>query len=102
MIAKIWCSGDSAERRIVNPPPPKARLIKTAAFSLPDLLVVLAIVVLLAAVSVPPLLARHEQTRQKQCVSNIKEISRAVLLYADENKGTLPLLDPSPPTGVWW
>lgn len=72
------------------------------AFSLSDLLVILAVIVLLAAVSVPPLLARREQTRQKQCVSNLKEITRAVLLYADENKGTLPLIDPSPPTGVWW
>ncbi len=34
--------------------------------------------------------------------SNLQQVSRAVLLYADEQKGTLPLLDPSPPPGGWW
>ena len=74
----------------------------SGAFSFADLLVVIAVVALLAALVVPILAKKSAATRQAQCVSNLKDVTRAVLLYAEENKGTLPLLDPSPPTGVWW
>src|SRR6185369_5256163 len=71
-------------------------------FTLPDLLVVIAIVFVIAALAVPKMVKSNAKTKQAQCVRNLKEITRAVLLYADDNHGTLPLLDPSPPTGVWW
>src|SRR6185436_7241281 len=71
-------------------------------FTLPDLLVVIAIVFAIAALAVPKMVKSNAKTKQAQCVRNLKEITRAVLLYADDNHGTLPLLDPSPPTGVWW
>ena len=72
------------------------------AFTLPDLLVVVAVVMVLVAVAAPMLMKSAARARQAQCVSNLKEITHAVLLYAEDYKGTLPALDPSPPTGVWW
>ncbi len=74
------------------------------AFSLPDLLVVIAVITLLVAVVVPMMMRSSARTRQAQCTSNLKEITRAVLLYADENKSTLPLADSSVQggPGVWW
>ena len=75
---------------------------RSRAFSLPDLLVVVAILMLLVAVAVPMLMKSAARTRQARCVDNLKEITRAVLLYSDDYKGALPALDPSPPTGVWW
>src|SRR6266852_8876768 len=75
-----------------------------AAFSLADLLVVIAVILLLVAVVMPVMIRSSARTRQAQCTSNLKEITRAVLLYADENKGTLPMTDSNPTgvPGVWW
>src|SRR5438552_11218239 len=73
-----------------------------SAFSLPDLLVAIAVLMLLLAITVPPLVKRNAQARQARCVSNLKEIERAVLLYADDYKGILPAQDRTPSTGVWW
>src|SRR5436309_9736988 len=75
---------------------------RSRGFSLPDLLVVIGILMMLAALAVPRAIKSGAKTRQVRCVSNLKEITRAVLLYADDYKGTLPLLDPSPPIGIWW
>lgn len=79
-----------------------ARQVRQQGFTLPDLLVVLAAITVLVAVVVAVLDKNKAQARQTQCVSNLKEITRAVLAYARDNAGTLPLLNPSPPTGTWW
>ena len=75
---------------------------RTGAFSLPDLLVVIAIIAVLAAVAIPIIARSTAKTRKAQCQSNLKEITRAVLLYAEEFSGTLPQIQPSQQTGVWW
>ena len=69
------------------------------AFALADLLVIIAALMLLLAIAVPLLVKSNAKARQARCVSNLKEINRAVLLYADEYKGTLPVLDRNP---SWW
>ena len=81
---------------------PTRSRIHSRGFSFPDLLVVIAIIMLLIAVAVPMTVRSSANRRQAQCVSNLKEITRAVLLYADDYKGTLPLLDPNPAPGLWW
>src|SRR5438045_4062886 len=72
------------------------------AFGLADLLVVLGVLAFLIAIAVPILAKNAAKARRAQCVNNLKQITRAVLLYADDYKGTLPILDPSPQMGVWW
>jgi type II secretory pathway pseudopilin PulG len=69
------------------------------AFTFPDLLVVLAALMLLLAIAVPLLVKSSSRTRQARCVSSLKEINRAVLLYAEDDKGTLALVDRNP---SWW
>lgn len=71
-------------------------------FSATDLLVVLAIVSVLAAVVVPMVGRARSETRLKQCIANLQQVNRAVLLYAEENRGALPFLNPSPQPGGWW
>lgn len=71
-------------------------------FTFPDLLVVLAVVAVLAAVAVPMFLKSRGQARLSQCMVNLQQVNRAVLMYADEHRGILPLIRPSPPTGTWF
>jgi type II secretory pathway pseudopilin PulG len=75
---------------------------RAKAFTFPDLLVVIAVLMLLVAIIVPLIAKSSAKARQAQCLSNLKEINRAVLLYAEDYKGTLPLIDPSPQIGIWW
>jgi len=76
--------------------------VDSRAFGLADLLVVLGVLAFLLAIALPILAKNAAKARQAQCVNNLKQITRAVLLYADDYKGTLPILDPSPQMGVWW
>ena len=71
-------------------------------FSQTDLCVVLAVVMLLAAVAVPLVLRVRNKSRQTQCAANLQQVSRACLLYAEDNKGLLPMIEPSPAPGAWW
>jgi len=75
---------------------------RQGAFGMPDLLVVLAVLALLAVIILPILVNTKAKARQQRCISNLKEITKAVLLYANENKERLPMMDPAPLTGVWW
>lgn len=71
-------------------------------FSATDLLVVLAIVSVLAAAVTPLLTRAKARSRLQQCVANLRQVNRAVLLYAEENEGAVPLLQNSPQPGSWW
>jgi prepilin-type N-terminal cleavage/methylation domain-containing protein/prepilin-type processing-associated H-X9-DG protein len=71
-------------------------------FSLTELLVVLAILFMLAAIIVPTTASSRAQTRLQQCLANLQQVNRAVLLYAEEHQGKIPLLEPSPAPGGWW
>lgn len=60
------------------------------AFTLIELLTVIAIIAILAAILIPVAGRVRENARAAVCVSNIRQISIAMLLYADENNGILP------------
>lgn len=56
------------------------------AFTLVEILVVLAIIALLAAILLPVLNTARESSKQGYCAANLKQIYTAVKLYYDDNK----------------
>lgn len=61
-----------------------------AAFTLIELLVVIAIIGILAGILIPAVGAVRESSNSAACVSNLRQITAASLLYANEHQGTLP------------
>ncbi len=59
-------------------------------FTLIELLVVIAIIAILAAILFPVFARAREKARQTSCLSNVKEITLAVLMYAGDYDETLP------------
>ena len=60
------------------------------AFTLVELLVVIGIIALLIALLMPALNRARESARQTNCLSNLKQINQAMLMFSIENKGHLP------------
>ena len=63
------------------------RLLVRGAFTLIELLTVIAIIGILAAIVIPAVSRVRQTARNAQCVSNLRQWSQAVLLYANDNKG---------------
>jgi len=66
-------------------------------FTLIELLVVIAIIAILAAILFPVFAQAREQARKTSCVSNVKELALAVLMYTQDYDETYPLLEASDP-----
>jgi prepilin-type N-terminal cleavage/methylation domain-containing protein len=65
---------------------------RTKAFTLVELLVVVGIIGLLAAILVPTLQQAQELTNRTVCMSNLRSINSAVVLYKSSNDGAWPWL----------
>jgi prepilin-type N-terminal cleavage/methylation domain-containing protein/prepilin-type processing-associated H-X9-DG protein len=62
----------------------------TKAFTLMELLVVIAIIGILAALLLPALAHAKERAKQAACLSNLKQVNLATLIYVHENLDTIP------------
>ncbi|MGI5819350.1 MAG: type II secretion system protein [Armatimonadota bacterium] len=70
---------------------------RTGGFTLIELLVVIAIIAILAAILFPVFAQARAKARQTACLSNVKQISLALMMYAQDNDETYPR------TGsAWW
>ena len=63
-----------------------------AAFTLLELLVVVAIVAALVALLLPALAGAREQARRVACASNLRQLHAAFMMYAQDNRGKFPML----------
>lgn len=59
-------------------------------FTLVELLVVIGIIALLISILLPTLNRARESARQTKCLSNMRNLSQAVLMFAGENRGLMP------------
>lgn len=75
------------------------RIGRSRQFTLIELLIVIAIIAILAAMLLPALGKARETAQRIKCVGNSKQIGMMIHGYADNNRGNLPPLSYSP--GTW-
>jgi prepilin-type N-terminal cleavage/methylation domain-containing protein/prepilin-type processing-associated H-X9-DG protein len=76
----------SATGAMVLPPPSRKR-----GFTLIELLVVIAIIAILAAILFPVFARAREKARQTACMSNMKQLGTATLMYVQDYDGFYPM-----------
>jgi prepilin-type N-terminal cleavage/methylation domain-containing protein/prepilin-type processing-associated H-X9-DG protein len=64
---------------------PRAR-----AFTLTELLVVIGVIAILAAMLLPVLARAKHKTNQADCLANLKQLGHALQMYIDDNEDQLP------------
>jgi prepilin-type N-terminal cleavage/methylation domain-containing protein len=67
-------------------------------FTLLELLVVMAIIAVLAALLLPTIGKARERAKRTVCTSNLRQLGSAMLMYTSDHKGRLP--NANPPNSV--
>ncbi|MHC4353859.1 MAG: type II secretion system protein, partial [Planctomycetota bacterium] len=75
---------------------------KARAFTLIELLVVIAIIAILMAVLMPALNRARLQGKRAACMGNLKQLTLAWIMYADENDDKIPVANPNSTGWVEW
>src|ERR1039458_10247368 len=78
------------------------------AFTLLELLVVIAIIAVLAALLLPALSRAKQQAGAAVCANNLRQLSLAFVLYCETHNDTFPapgsafIYGPQPEDWIWW
>ena len=76
--------------------------LKSRGFTLVELLVVIAVVAILAALLLPAISQMAARGKSLKCLSNLRQIGTAFHLYANDNNGAFPLMNAgSGDTSTW-
>jgi prepilin-type N-terminal cleavage/methylation domain-containing protein len=77
---------------------------RTHAFTLIELLIVIGIIVSLSALLLPTLSRAKAGAKRSTCSNNLRQINLGIRMYAEDQKGTLPVLPTPNPYqgGVRW
>jgi prepilin-type N-terminal cleavage/methylation domain-containing protein len=90
MNAKTKAKAQSMPSSVTKGLTPKAGLQPIHGFTLIELLVVVAIIAVLVAMLLPTLSAARENARNVVCMSNLKQASTALVVYADAYNDEIP------------
>ena len=71
-------------------------------FTLIELLVVIAIIAILMAILMPALNRARLQGKRAACMGNLKQLTLAWIMYADENDDKIPSANPTSTGWVEW
>ncbi|WPJ96316.1 prepilin-type N-terminal cleavage/methylation domain-containing protein [Coraliomargarita algicola] len=74
----------------------------TAAFTLIELLAVLAVIGILAAILIPAIGNVRERAQETKCSSNLRQLALASVAYASDHKGNFPSLYSDVPGEIVW
>ncbi|RRJ95214.1 DUF1559 domain-containing protein [Opitutaceae bacterium TAV4] len=81
---RISAAAPRIAANLTSPPPPPAA--RSCAFTLIELLTVIAIIGILAGILIPVTISVRESARAAQCKSNLRQIGVATQLYLTDNK----------------
>ncbi|RRJ96124.1 prepilin-type N-terminal cleavage/methylation domain-containing protein [Opitutaceae bacterium TAV4] len=72
------------------------------AFTLIELLTVIAIIGILAAITIPTIGKVRESARKTTCLSNVRSIGQALVMYGNDNKDMGPKVGNQKGKGLMW